>query len=86
MVWFVWFSYYKTANRTAPSGMVRCGALLLAVRCGYAILRAVLVQFLRFVWFIRFSEHSYSLCSQKETDNDVGSTTVCMNWNFRTPN
>ena len=45
---FVQFSYYKTTNRTAPYGVVRCGALLLAVRCGYAILRAVLVRFLRF--------------------------------------
>ena len=39
MVWcgavrFVQFSYYKTANYTTPCGVVRCGALLLAVRCG----------------------------------------------------
>ena len=53
---FVWFSYYKTANRTALCGMVRCGAVLLTVQCGYAILQAVLVRFLRFV---RFSEHPY---------------------------
>ena len=33
------FSYYKTANRTAPCGVVRCG---------YAILWTILVQFLRF--------------------------------------
>ena len=56
---FVRFSYYKTANRTAPCSMVRCGALLLAVRCSYAILQAVLVQFLRFVQFMRFGEHPY---------------------------
>ena len=48
---FVQFSYYKTTNRTAPYGVVRCGALLLAVRCGYAILQAVLVWFVRFMWF-----------------------------------
>ena len=53
-VQFVRFSYYKTANRTAPCGVVRCGALLLAVRCDYAILRMVLVRFLRFV---QFGEH-----------------------------
>ena len=35
------FSYYKTANRTAPYGVVRCGALLLVVQCSYAILWAV---------------------------------------------
>ena len=51
------FSYYKTANRTAPCGVVRCGVLLLAVRCGYAILQAVLV---RFLGFVRFDEHPYS--------------------------
>ena len=51
---FVWFSYYKTANCTVPCGVVQCGALLLVVRCGYAILRAILVRFLRFV---RFAEH-----------------------------
>ena len=28
------FSSYKTANRIAPCGVVRYGALLLAVRCG----------------------------------------------------
>ena len=31
---FVWFSYYKTANYITPCGVVRCGVLLLAVRCG----------------------------------------------------
>ena len=41
MVWcgavqFMWFSYYKIANRTAPCGVVRCD---------YAILLAVLVHF-----------------------------------------
>ena len=56
MVRFVRFSYYKTANRTAPCGVVQCGALLLAVRYGYAILRAVLVRFLRFMQFV---EHPY---------------------------
>ena len=55
---FVRFSYYKPANHIAPcGGAVRCGAILLAVRCGYAILRVVLVRFLRFVWFMRFGEH-----------------------------
>ena len=53
------FSYYKTANRTAPCGVVQCDAILLAVRCGYIILRAVLVRFLRFVWFMQFGEHPY---------------------------
>ena len=53
MVRFVLFFNYKTANCTASCsvvrcGAVRCGAILLVVRCGYAILRAVLVQFLRF--------------------------------------
>ena len=50
---FVRFSYYKTANYNAPCSVMRCGALLLAVRCGYAILRAVLVQF---YWFVRFMQ------------------------------
>ena len=44
---FLRFSYYKTANRTTLCGVVRCGALLLVVQCGYAILRAVLVRFMR---------------------------------------
>ena len=56
---FLRFSYYKTANRTTPCGVVRCSALLFAVRCSYAILRVVLVQFLRFVQFMRFGEHPY---------------------------
>ena len=56
---FVRFSYYKTANRTALCGVVRCGALLLAVRYGYAILRVVLVRFLRFVLFMWCDEHPY---------------------------
>ena len=55
---FVWFSYYKTANRIAPCGVVRCDALLLVVRYGYTILRAVLVRFLR---FMQFGEHPISL-------------------------
>ena len=29
---FVRFSYYKTANRTTPCGVVQCGIILLAVR------------------------------------------------------
>ena len=56
---FVRFSYYKTANRTAPYGVVRCGALLLVVQCSYAILWTVLVRFLRFVRFMQFGEHPY---------------------------
>ena len=62
------FFYYKTANRTTPCDVVQCGALLLAVRCGYAILRAVLVRLwcgyailravlVRFMLFIQFGEH-----------------------------
>ena len=54
---FVRFSYYKTTNRTVPCGVVQCGALLLVVRCGYDILRAVLVRFLWFVLFMWFGEH-----------------------------
>ena len=50
---FVRFSYYKTANHTATCGVVRYGALLLAVRYGYVILWAILVRFLR------FGEHPY---------------------------
>ena len=46
---FVRFSYYKIANCTAPCSVMRCGVLLLAVRYGYTILPAVLVQFLQFV-------------------------------------
>ena len=60
VVRFMRFSYYKTANRTTPCGVVRYGTLLLAVQCGYAILRAVLVRFLRFV---RFGEHPYTQSS-----------------------
>ena len=45
---FVWFSYYKTANRIAP-----CGAVYYYLWCGYAILRAILMR------FMRFAEHSY---------------------------
>ena len=48
-MWFVRFSYYKTANRIAPCGVVRCGALLLTVRCGYAILQAVFAVYT--VWW-----------------------------------
>ena len=50
---FVRFSYFKTANRTVRCNVVRCSALLLAVRCGYAILWVVLVR------FVRFDEHPY---------------------------
>ena len=32
-VQFVRFSYYKTANRTAPCGVVRCGAVHYYLRC-----------------------------------------------------
>ena len=56
---FVQFSYYKTANHIAPCGVMRCGAILLAVRYGYAILLAVFVRFLRFVRFMWFGEHPY---------------------------
>ena len=35
VVRFVQFSYYKTANRTAPCDVVQCGALLLVVQCGF---------------------------------------------------
>ena len=64
-MWFVRFSYYKTTNRTTPCGVLRCGALLLAVqcdalllamRCDYAILWVVLMRFLRFVQFMWFGE------------------------------
>ena len=48
---FVRFSYYKTANCTAPCGVVQCG---------YAILRMILMRFLRFVRFMRFDEHPYA--------------------------
>ena len=34
-VWFVRFSYYKTANRTAPCDVVRCcGAMRYTITCG----------------------------------------------------
>ena len=33
---------------------MQCGTLLRAMQCGYAILQAVLVWFVRFMWF---SEH-----------------------------
>ena len=56
---FVRFFYYKTANHTALCGVVRCSALLLAVWCCYAILRVILVRFLRFVWFMWCDEHPY---------------------------
>ena len=55
----VQFSYYKTANRITTCGVVQCGAILLAVQCGYTILRAVLVWFLKFVRFMQFGEHPY---------------------------
>ena len=38
---FVRFSYYKTANRTAPWGVVWCGAMNYYLRCGYTISRVV---------------------------------------------
>ena len=43
-------------SQTALHHAMRCSALVLVVRCGYAILRAVLV---RFLWFVRFGEHPY---------------------------
>ena len=52
---FVQFSYYKTANRNVPCGVMRCGILLLAVRCSYTILQVVLVR------FFQFGEHPYTL-------------------------
>ena len=52
----MWFSYYKTTNRTAPCGVVRCDALLLTMRCGYAILRLFWCGF-------------YSLCGLVNTFN-----------------
>ena len=58
---FVRFSYYKIVNRTAPCDVVQCDALLLAVWCDYTILQAILVQLLRFVQFMRFGKHLYSL-------------------------
>ena len=56
---FVQFSYFKTANRTIPYDVVWCGILLLVIRRNYAILRVVLVQFLRFARFMQFGEHPY---------------------------
>ena len=64
-MWFMRFSYYKTANRTVPCGVVRCGALLLAIQCGYAILQAILMRFMR---FMRFGEHPYSRLSNRGHD------------------
>ena len=48
------FFYYKILNYTTPCGAVQCIVLLLAVQFDYAILRVILVRFLRFV---RFGEH-----------------------------
>ena len=31
---FVRFSYYKTANRIAPCGVVQCGAVWCTITCG----------------------------------------------------
>ena len=42
-------------SQTALHHVVWCSA----VQCGYAILWAVLVWFLRFVWFMQFGEHPY---------------------------
>ena len=61
---FVRFSYYKTTNHIAPCDMMQCGAVWCnitcgAVRCGYALLQAVLVWFLQFVRFMWFGEHPY---------------------------
>ena len=57
---FVRFSYYKTANRTAPCGVLRCGARLFAMRCGYAILQAILVRFLRFGVHTHTNTHKHT--------------------------
>ena len=57
MVRFERFFNYKTANHIASCNAVRCGTLLLVVQYSYAILRAVLVCFLLFVWFLLFDEH-----------------------------
>ena len=38
---------------------MQCGTLLRAMQCGYAILQAVLLWFLRFMQFMRFDEHPY---------------------------
>ena len=51
---FMQFFYYKIVNYTTPCGAVQCIVLLLAVQFDYAILRVILVRFLRFV---RFGEH-----------------------------
>ena len=49
-MWFVRFSYYKTANYTAPCVIVRCGC---------AILQVILMRFLLFMQFVRFGKHPY---------------------------
>ena len=51
---FVRFSYYKTANHTAPCSMVWYDALLLAVWLYH--FAGGLVQFVR---FMQFGEHPY---------------------------
>ena len=38
---------------------VWCDAILLVVRCDYAILQAILVRFLWFVQFMQFGKHPY---------------------------
>ena len=49
MVRFVQFSYYKTANRTAPCGVVQCGV----VRCGavyYYLWCCAVMPFYKQLW------------------------------------
>ena len=55
------FSYYKTANRTAPCGVVRCGAILLG--CG------VVMSFCGQFWCGFFG--LYGLCSLVNTPSLV---------------
>ena len=45
------YSFFIIKLQTVLHHAARCSILLLAVRCNYAILKVILVQFLRFVWF-----------------------------------
>ena len=49
---------------------MRCDVLLLAVRCSYAILWVVLMQFLQFVQFMRFGKHPYVEQSERLQHQD----------------
>ena len=51
---FVRFSYYKIANRTAPCGVVRCGAVQYYLQCD-----AIMPFCGRYLRFMRFAEHPY---------------------------